>query len=71
MFFYFGLDIGSVLFGILFQAVGTRITLIIYAVMTAILLAVLLCYLKLSKDVSDYEKLPVDGDDKVENGDAD
>jgi hypothetical protein len=38
--------------------------------MTAIMLAIFLCYLKFSKHVNEYEKLPVNSDDDVDNSNA-
>ena len=70
MFFILGVDCGATFFGLLFHAIGVRSTLILYAGMTAIMLAIFLCYLKFSKHVNEYEKLPVDSDDDVDNGNA-
>ncbi len=62
MLFMVGLDCGAAFLGLLFHAIGTRRTLILYAGMTALVLAILLCHIKFSKHVSEYEKLPVDSD---------
>jgi predicted MFS family arabinose efflux permease len=70
MFFILGVDCGATFFGLLFHAIGVRSTLTLYAGMTAIMLAIFLCYLKFSKHVNEYEKLPVDSDDDVDNSNA-
>ncbi len=62
MLFQFGLDYGAAFLGVLFHAIGTRNTLILYAGMTAIMLALLISYIKFSTHVNEYEKLPVDSD---------
>jgi hypothetical protein len=62
MLFQLGLDCGAAFMGLLFQAIGTRRTLILYAGMTGLVLAILICHIKFSKHVSEYEKLPVDSD---------
>ena len=60
MCFMFGLDFGATFLGVLFHVMGTRYTLMTYAGMTAVMLIVLLSYIKYSKQVKEYEKLPVD-----------
>ncbi|CAB4015943.1 Hypothetical predicted protein [Paramuricea clavata] len=70
MCFILGVDCGATFIGLLFHAIGVRSTLLLYAGMTAIMLAIFLCYLKFSKHVNEYEKLPVDSDDDVDNSNA-
>ena len=60
----FGLDSGASLFGILFHAIGTGNTLLIYAGMTSVILLVFLLYTNFSKKVNQYERLPKDRDEE-------
>ena len=63
MFFYLGSDGGASFYGILFQAMGTRSTLLIFGSISGVMLATLLIYLKISENVREYEKLPSDNED--------
>lgn len=60
---YVGVDGGSTLFGILFDAIGTRATFLAFATTIAMLLAVLLMYLRFSEHAHEYENLPFDDTD--------
>jgi predicted MFS family arabinose efflux permease len=57
-----GFDAGSTLMGVLFHALGTRLTLLLYSISTAVLLVTLLLYIRFSKYEHDYEKLAQDSD---------
>ncbi len=48
--------------GVLFHALGTRLTLLLYSISTAVLLVTLLLYIRFSKYEHDYEKLAQDSD---------
>ena len=63
MFFFLGLDGGASFYGILFHAIGTRSTLIIFASISGLMLAALLIYLRISEYAHQYEKLPSDDED--------
>ena len=64
MCFMFGLDFGATFLGVLFHMIGTRNTLMAYSGMTAVMLILFLVYIKYSKRVEEYEKLPAEsGDD--------
>ena len=63
----FGCDFGATLLGILFHAIGTRNTLLIYAGMTSLVLLVFLLYIKFSENVNEYERLPSDKDESIED----
>ena len=60
-----GMDSGSSIMGMLFHWIGTRMTLLVYAVLTGFVLIVFLTYIKISTRPSEYEKLHQDdyGDD--------
>ena len=63
MFFYLGSECGASLYGILFQAIGTRYTLLIFGSISGVMLAALLIYLKISENAHEYEKLLSDNED--------
>lgn len=67
--FSFGEDSGATLFGILFDVIGTHATLLVFAAVSGMLLAILLIYLRFSDHLYEYEKLP--SDDKNGNGTSD
>ena len=48
--------------GVLFHALGTRLTLLLYSMSSAVLLVTLLLYIRFSKYVHGYEKLPQDSE---------
>ena len=60
MFYGVGEECGATLFGILFHEIGTRGTLIVSATVSGMLLVILLIYLRVSKHVHKYDKLPPD-----------
>ena len=62
--FALGTESGSALLGVLFNALGTRTTLLIYSMNSGVILVILLLYLRFSKRADDYEKLPQDTDDE-------
>ena len=66
-----GIDTGSTIMGILFHGIGTRMTLLVYAVLTGFLLIVFLTYNKISTRPSEYEKLHQDIDDHENDEDYD
>jgi predicted MFS family arabinose efflux permease len=55
--FALGTETGSALLGVLFSALGTQTTLLIYSLNSGVILVILLLYIRLSKRVDDYEKL--------------
>ena len=63
MFFYLGSDGGASFYGILFQAIGTRSTLLIFGFISGVMLATLLIYLKISENAHEYDKLLSDNED--------
>ena len=63
MFFFLGSEGGTSLYGILFQAIGTRSTLLIFGSISGVMLAAFLVYLKISANAPEYEKLPSDNED--------
>ena len=74
MFFFLGVDGGASYYGILFHAIGTRWTLIIFASLSGVMLSALLIYVRISDDAHEYEKLAcnsVDDDGPAESGDND
>jgi predicted MFS family arabinose efflux permease len=62
--FALGTESGSALLGVLFNALGTRTTLLIYSMNSGVILVILLLYLRFSKRSDDYEKLPQDTDEE-------
>jgi hypothetical protein len=58
--FALGTEGGSALLGVLFSAVGTQTTLLIYSLNSGIILVILLLYIRFSKRVDGYEQLPQD-----------
>ena len=63
-----GIDSGSSIMGILFHGIGTKMTLLVYALLTGFVLIIFLTYLKIStrpNRPSEYQKLHQDhGDDE-------
>ncbi|CAB4024741.1 Hypothetical predicted protein [Paramuricea clavata] len=62
--FALGTESGSALLGVLFSALGIRTTLLIYSLNSGVILVILLLYIRFSKRVDDYEKLPQDTDEE-------
>jgi predicted MFS family arabinose efflux permease len=62
----FGYDVGSTLLGVLFHALGTQVTLLIYSISTAALLISLLLYTQFSKHDRDYKELAQHDDNEVD-----
>lgn len=62
--FSVGFDAGASLMGVLFGALGTRMTLLIYSITSGVILVFLLLYIRFSKHVKDYEKLSQDDSDE-------
>ena len=54
----FGLDFGATIFGSLFDIIGTKNTLVIFGGITGIMFIIFLLYIKFSKKVDIYEKIP-------------
>ena len=74
MFFFLGVDGGASYYGILFHAIGTRWTLIIFASLSGVMLSVLSIYVRISDKAHEYEKLArdsVDDDGPAESDDND
>ena len=74
MLFFLGLDGGASYYGILFHAIGTRWTLIIFASLSGFMLSALSIYVRISDDAHEYEKLARDSEDDndpAESGDND
>lgn len=63
-FFASGYDAGAALMGVLFGTLGTRMTLLVYSIMSGLILAILLLYICFSNHVSDYEKLTQEDSDE-------
>ena len=59
-----GLDVGYTLMGVLFHALGTQLTLLIYSISTAVLLVSLLLYIHFFQYDHDYKKLAQDDDNE-------
>ena len=59
-----GFGVGSSLMGVLFHALGTRMTLIIYSMITAALLVSLLLYIRFLQHDHNYKKLAQDDDNE-------
>ena len=66
MFFFLGIDSGASYYRILFHAVGTQSTLIIFASICGVMLSALSNYLRISDGAHEYEKLA--GDSKYDDG---
>ena len=64
MVFFFGVDGGASYYGVLFHAIGTRSTLIIFASISGVMLSALLIYLRASDDAHEYENLSRDNEDE-------
>ena len=62
--FALGVHTGSTLLGVLFNALGTQTTLLIYSMNSGVILVILLLYIRFSKREDSYEKLPRDTDEK-------
>ena len=57
-----GFEAGSTLMGILFHALGTQLTLLVYSISSAMVLVFLLLYIRFSTSVHDYEKVAQDSE---------
>ena len=63
-FFAIGYEVGAVIMGTLFNAVGTQKTLVIFSVTSATMFTILFSYVRFSKRVKHYEKLPQNCEDE-------
>ena len=62
-----GFEAGSTLMGILFHALGTQLTLLVYSISSAMVLVLLLLYIRFSTSVHDYEKVAQDSETWEDN----
>ena len=67
MVYAFGLNCGSGVMGLLFNAFGPKTTLFCYSIASVIILICLLAYIYFAKGLDDYEKLPEYKDGEAEN----
>ena len=63
MLFFLGIDSGASYYGILFHAIGTQSTLIIFASVCGVMLSALSIYVRISDGAHEYEKLTGDSED--------
>ena len=65
-FFAMGYDVGALVMGSLFYAIGTQKTLFIYSISAAVMLTILHLYVRHSKNATYYEKLQQYSEDEDE-----
>ena len=57
-----GFDAGSTVMGVLFHILGTQLTLLIYSISSAVVLVMLVLYIRFSTSLHIYEKVAQDSD---------